>query len=159
MQLNVKTKTIIKRLENFNKTGEFLKYPDMFKRNSCIVKVNNDDYLQEDEFIIRSSSFNLPRQIYLYGKNGTSEDVICFNQWMEIFLNTIEKGYISKNEFKKSDLKYELAIGISYDFRNKAFRRTTWTRENIIDFLSCLFDTKLEEICYQQQDMLEMMVA
>lgn len=159
MPHSVKSSRIKSNLERLNREGEFLKYPDMFKRNSSLVRVNRDDYLVEDEFMIVSSKFNLPRQIYLYGKKQSSEDVIYLNKWMDIFLNTIENGYIEKNDFSKSNLNYELAIGLPFDFRRKAFDGDTWSRYNVIDFLSCLFDTNLEEINYQQQDMLELMVA
>lgn len=159
MQINVKSVNIKNKLEQLNVDGEFIKYPDMFKRNSCLVRINNDDYLNEDEFLIVSSKFNLPRQIYLYGKKESNENIIYLNQWMDIFLDTIENGYISKNDFKKSYLKYELAIGIPYEFRKKAYNEFNWKRNNVIEFLSCLFDAKLEEANYQQQDILELMVA
>lgn len=159
MQLNVKSNNIKNKLEQLNIDGEFIKYPDIFKRNNCLVRVNGDDYLNTDEFLIVSSKFNLPRQIFLYGKKESNENIIYLNQWMDIFLDTIENGYISRSDFKKSYLKYELAIGIPYEFRRKAYNGNNWTKNNIIEFLSCLFDTRLEEINYQQQDILELMVA
>ena len=69
MLLNVNTKYIYKRLNKLNESGEFRKYPSIFLRNSCRVRVNKDDYLTEDEFFISSPYMNLPREIYVYGKN------------------------------------------------------------------------------------------
>lgn len=162
MLLNVNTKYIYKRLNKLNESGEFRKYPSIFLRNSCRVRVNKDDYLTEDEFFISSPYMNLPREIYLYGKKLTKsndENNIYINYWLEVFLRTIEKGYICPKQFKKSTNHYELAIGIPFQYRRMAFSATRWTRSNIVEFLSCLFGTKLQEANYQQQDLLELMVA
>ena len=162
MLLNVNTKYIYKRLNKLNESGEFRKYPSIFLRNSCRVRVNKDDYLTEDEFFISSPYMNLPREIYLYGKKLTKsndENNIYINYWLDIFLKTIEKGYICPKQFKKSTNHYELAIGIPFEYRRMAFSATRWTRSNIVEFLSCLFGTKLQEANYQQQDLLELMVA
>lgn len=162
MLLNVNTKYIYKRLNKLNESGEFRKYPSIFLRNSCRVRVNKDDYLTEDEFFISSPYMNLPREIYLYGKKLTKsndENNIYMNYWLDIFLKTIEKGYICPKQFKKSTNHYELAIGIPFQYRRMAFSATRWTRSNIVEFLSCLFGTKLQEANYQQQDLLELMVA
>lgn len=162
MLLNVNTKYIYKRLNKLNESGEFRKYPSIFLRNSCRVRVNKDDYLTEDEFFISSPYMNLPREIYLYGKKLTKsndENNIYMNYWLEVFLRTIEKGYICPKQFKKSTNHYELAIGIPFQYRRMAFSATRWTRSNIVEFLSCLFGTKLQEANYQQQDLLELMVA
>ncbi len=162
MLLNVNTKYIYKRLNKLNESGEFRKYPSIFLRNSCRVRVNKDDYLTEDEFFISSPYMNLPREIYVYGKKLTKsndENNIYMNYWLDIFLKTIEKGYICPKQFKKSTNHYELAIGIPFQYRRMAFSATRWTRSNIVEFLSCLFGTKLQEANYQQQDLLELMVA
>ncbi len=162
MLLNVNTKYIYKRLNKLNESGEFRKYPSIFLRNSCRVRVNADDYLIEDEFFISSPYMNLPREIYVYGKKLTKsndENNIYMNYWLEVFLQTIEKGYICPKQFKKSTNHYELAIGIPFQYRRMAFSATRWTRSNIVEFLSCLFGTKLQEANYQQQDLLELMVA
>ena len=162
MLLNVNTKYIYKRLNKLNESGEFRKYPSIFLRNSCRVRVNKDDYLTEDEFFISSPYMNLPREIYLYGKKLTKsndENNIYMNYWLEVFFFTIEKGYICPKQFKKSTNHYELAIGIPFQYRRMAFSATRWTRSNIVEFLSCLFGTKLQEANYQQQDLLELMVA
>ncbi len=162
MLLNVNTKYIYKRLNKLNESGEFRKYPSIFLRNSCRVRVNADDYLIEDEFFISSPYMNLPREIYVYGKKLTKsndENNIYMNYWLEVFLRTIEKGYICPKQFKKSTNHYELAIGIPFQYRRMAFSATRWTRSNIVEFLSCLFGTKLQEANYQQQDLLELMVA
>lgn len=160
MPLNVKSKTIISRLNSLDESGEFKKYPGMFLRNSARVRVNPDDYLRKDDFIIVSPYFNLPREIYLYGKRSRTadDDNIYLNYWMSIFLKTIENGNLSYDCFEKSTSKYELTVGIPYSFRKSAFL-STWTRQDVINFLSCLFDVKLEEANYQQQDLLELMVA
>ena len=162
MLLNVNTKYIYKRLNKLNESGEFRKYPSIFLRNSCRVRVNADDYLIEDEFFISSPYMNLPREIYVYGKKLTKsndENNIYMNYWLEVFLRTIEKGYICPKQFKKSTNHYELAIGIPFQYRRMAFSATRWTRSNIVEFLSCLFGTTLQEANYQQQDLLELMVA
>lgn len=161
MLLNVNTKVIYRKLKKLDESGEFRKYPSLFLRNSCRVRVNKDDYLKEDEFFISSPYMNLPREIYVYGKKSkrNDENNIYINYWLEIFLKTIENGYICPNHFKKTTNKYELAIGIPYQYRRMAFSASNWTRSNIVEFLSCLFGTKLQEANYQQQDLLELMVA
>ena len=137
MLLNVNTKYIYKRLNKLNESGEFRKYPSIFLRNSCRVRVNADDYLIEDEFFISSPYMNLPREIYVYGKKLTKsndENNIYMNYWLEVFLRTIEKGYICPKQFKKSTNHYELAIGIPFQYRRMAFSATRWTRSNIVEF-------------------------
>ena len=92
MLLNVNTKYIYKRLNKLNESGEFRKYPSIFLRNICRVRVNADDYLIEDEFFISSPYMNLPREIYVYGKKLTKsndENNIYINYWLDIFLKTI----------------------------------------------------------------------
>lgn len=160
MPLNVKSLNIEDKLNMLNNTGEFKKYPEKMLGKIAKVKVNPDNFLYEDEFIITSYHSNLPREIYLYGKKDTynTEDNIYFNYWMDIFLKTIENGYLNYDKFEKNNSKYELTIGLPYSFRKDAYCKT-WCRKNIIEFLSCLFDVKLEEIEYQQQDLLELMVA
>ena len=74
---------------------------------------------------------------------------------MNIFLKTIEKGYLQKYDFKKNKSKTELSIGLPLEFRRRAFNYKEWKKENIIDFLSCLFNTTLEEGEYKQQDLWE----
>lgn len=160
MSLNIKDKNINKKLKELQESGELKKYPAALLRNSCRVRVNADDFLIEDEFILVSPYFNLPRDIYIYGKQGyQTEDNIYLNYWLDIFYKTIENGLICPQQFKKSELKFELTIGMSKEFRTKAYNYHTWTRNNIIEFLSCLFDTRLEEANYQQQDLLELMAA
>lgn len=160
MPLNVKSKNIIEKLNMLDETGDFKKYPMMMLRNTARVRVNPDDYLMKDDFMIVSPYFNLPREIYLYGKKGSSavEDNIYFNYWMDVFVRTIEHGYINYDKFEKSNSKYEMTIGIPFEFRKSAYYNY-WSRENVINFLSCLFDVRLEEVDYQQQDMLELMAA
>ena len=47
-----------------------------------------------------------------------------------------------------------------YEYRCNAFSGREWNRNNIISFLSCLFDNELEEADFEQQDFLEeLMVA
>ena len=161
MSLNINDENIKDELKSLQESGELKKYPIALLRNNCTVRVNPDDYLKSDEFIIISSYSNLPRNIYIYGKGRQtySGDDIYLNYWLYIFLKTIEKGEIYPHQFEKSQLKFELAIGISNEFRAKAYQYNTWSRNNIIEFLSCLFDTKLEEVTYQQEDLLETMVA
>lgn len=158
MLLNVKSKKIFEKLNTLNESGEFKKYPGSMLRNNSRVRVNPDDYFMSDEFFIVSPYCNLPREIYLYGKRSSNDDNIFLNYWMNIFLKSIENGYLNYEHFDKSTSKYELTIGIPYNFRRRAFERT-WTRKDIIQFLSCLFDVKLEEANYQQQDLLELMAA
>ena len=136
MPLNVKSKKIFEKLNTLNDSGEFKKYPGSMLRNNSIVRVNPDDYLMADEFFIVSPYCNLPKEIYLYGKRGSNDDNIFLNYWMNIFLKSIENGYLNYEHFDKSTSKYELTIGIPYNFRRRAFERT-WTRKDIIQFLSC----------------------
>lgn len=70
MLLNVNTKIIYRKLKKLDESGEFRKYPSLFLKNSCRVRVNKDDYLKEDEFFISSPLINLPREIYVYGKKS-----------------------------------------------------------------------------------------
>ena len=46
---NVQDEREIKKLSN---SKRFSKYPTMFLSNTCVVRVNKDDCLQEDEFTI-----------------------------------------------------------------------------------------------------------
>ena len=78
---------------------------------------------------------------------------------MKIFLKTVEKGNLYKYDFEKSDSKIELCIGLPLVFRYEAYNYNSWKRENIIEFLSCLFDTYLEESEYEQQDLFEELAA
>lgn len=158
MLLNVNSKKIMEKLEKLDKDGEFKKYPGNRLSSSSLVRVNPDDYLTGDEFFIVSPYCNLPREIYLYGKRGASDDAIYLNYWMNVFLKSIETGNLIYDRFNKSDSPNELTIGIPYNFRMNAFRRT-WNRQDVIQFLSCLFDIRLEEACYQQQDILDLMAA
>lgn len=157
MPLNVKSQNILSKLTLLNNTGEFKKYPTSMLKNNSRVRVNRDSYLVEDDFIIVSPYFNLPREIYIYGKS-TGEDNIFLNYWMPVFLNTVENGYLNFESFKKSTSKYEMTIGLPYSYRSKAYSKA-WQRENIIEFLSCLFNVRLEQANYQQEDMLDLMVA
>lgn len=161
MSLNIKDRNLIEKLSLLQESGELKKYPLGLLRYNCTVKVNPDDYLKADEFMICSSYSNLPRNIYLYGKgdNYNSEDNIYLNYWLDVFFKTIENGKIYPQQFDKSQSKFELTIGISRVFREKAYSYNTWTRKNIIEFLSCLLDTNLEEANYQQEDLLEEMAA
>ncbi len=154
--INVKDKRAIKRLYN---SKRFKKYPDMFLSNTCTVRVNADDALNADEFIISSKYRILPRKIYLYGKKArrnleNNNNLYC-NYWLDIFFKTIEEGNICKYDFEKADSIMELSIGLTREFRMIAFNHRTWTRQNIITFLSCLFNNELEEVCYEQADLLE----
>ena len=74
---------------------------------------------------------------------------------MNIFLKTIENGYLTKFEFKKSKLENELTIGVPLKFRQSAFNYSNWNRENIVSFLSCLFNTEIELVEYEQQDLMD----
>ena len=82
----------------------------------------------------------------MYGKKGRNDnaDNLYLNYWLKVFLKTVEKGNLYKNDFEKSNSKIELCIGLPFLFRYQAFKNSTWTRENIIEFLSCLFDTYIE---------------
>ena len=64
-KFNVQDKREIKKLTN---SKRFSKYPSMFLRNTCEVRVNHDDGFEKDKFVLYSKTNNLPRKIYLYGK-------------------------------------------------------------------------------------------
>lgn len=151
---DVTSEKMIKMLTHSNR---FTKYPSMFLGNTCKVIVNGDDYLLGDEFIIESKYKILPKTIRLYGKklHYQDKDTIFLNYWMDVFLKTIEQGKLSRADFEKSDSKLDLCIGLSKYFRSEAFRCRTWTRGNVINFLSCLFDKELYEVNYKQQDLFE----
>lgn len=156
---NTSDKRMIKKLTG---SKRFLKYPNMFLNTTCQVRVNGDDALQQDEFIIRSKNKILPRKIYIYGKktkDSREEDSLFLNYWMEIFFKTVEKGYLCKHEFEKSNSKLELCIGLPLRYRIKAFGRRKWSRNNIIQFLCCLFDSELKEENYEQQDLLDLFLS
>ena len=157
LKYNMEDQKDIKKLDY---SKRFLKYPDMFLVKSCEVKVNVDYFLQADSFIIYCKKKVLPRKIYLYGKKGKEcdGDNLYLNYWLKVFLKTVEKGNLYKQDFEKSDSKIELCIGLPYKFRKDAFR-SVWTRKNIIEFLSCLFDTYIEEAEYKQEDFFEKLVA
>ena len=158
LRYNVEDEREMKKL-TFSK--RFTKYPDMFLTNSCEVKVNADDFLQENSFIIKCNLKILPRKIFLYGKKNRNyiDDDLFLNYWMDIFLKTVEKGYLHKYDFQKSSLKTELCIGLPLEFRRRAFDYKNWTKQSVIKFLSCLFDTTLEESEYDQQDLFDELVA
>lgn len=152
---DISDKRTIKKLSN---SKRFLKYPDMFLNNVCQVRVNKDDALCLDEFTIRSKNKILPRKIYLYGKKTNDieeENCLYLNYWMQIFMKTLENGYLYKHDFEKSNSKLELTIGLPLRYRLKAFNNRTWSRNDVIQFLSCLFDSELKEETYEQQDLLE----
>ncbi len=150
----------LKDIKKLDYSKRFLKYPDMFLGKNCEVKINGDDFFRADSFIICCKKKVLPRRIYIYGKKGRDydSDNLYLNYWLKVFLRTVEKGNLFKQNFEKSDSKIELCIGLPYKFRRDAFRRT-WTRKNIIEFLSCLFDTYIEEAEYKQEDFFEQLVA
>lgn len=162
MQFDVSNKNLMKRLTKANETGRFKEYPKYLLDNTCIVKVNRDDYLTGDEFMIISDTYVLPRCIRIYGKKhkaGTNDqDNIYFNYWLEIFTKTIQSGYICKNNFNKS-MPTDLAIGLSMTFRMNSFQYSNWNKEKIIKFLGCLFGTNIKESNYYQPNVLELMVA
>lgn len=135
----------------------FTKYSDYFLSNTCTVRVNADDFFIGDEFVIQCKNKILPRRIYLYGKKNTSpvDDCIYLNYWLPVFLNTVEEGYLVKNDFEKSNSSMELAIGLPLEYRKSAFNCTRWSRNSIIEFLSCLFNIELREADFEQQDLLE----
>ena len=62
---------------------------------------------------------------------------------------------LHKYNFEKCTSKSELCIGLPLEYRCHAFNYESWKKENIIDFLSCLFNTILEEGEYKQQDLWE----
>lgn len=153
---NVCDKRMIKKLEN---SKRFMKYPEMFLSNTCKVRVNSDDFLLKDEFIIQSKYRILPRRINLYGKksisNSNSEDNLYLNYWMPVFLKTVERGNLIKYDFPKSDSKQELCIGLSFKYRAFAFNYRTWMKSDVIKFLKCLFNDELFEAEFEQQDILD----
>ena len=156
---NVSDKRMIKKLSN---SKRFLKYPDMFLNTTCQVRVNGDDGLRQDEFIIRSKNKILPRKIYIYGKKSREkgeEDCLFLNYWMQIFFKTVENGYLYKHNFEKSNSKLELTIGLPLKYRLKAFGGKKWSRNDVILFLGCLFDSQLKEEEYEQQDLLESLLS
>lgn len=158
-QYNVQDKRDVKKLCH---SKRFPKYPDMFLSNTSEIKINPDELLQKDEFVINSKSKVLPRRIYLYGKKtigNQEENNIYLNYWTDIFLKTVEKGNLYKFDFNKSDSKLEMCIGLPLKYRCVAFRYKNWTRQNVIEFLACLFDCEIEETNYQQQDLLETLLV
>lgn len=155
---DVQNKRDVKKLYH---SKRFPKYPDMFLSNTCQIRVNPDELLKQDEFVIYSKSKILPKKIYLYGKktNHQEENNIYLNYWTDIFLKTIERGSLYKYDFNKSDSQLEMCIGLPLKYRSAAFRYNNWTRENIIAFLTCLFDVEIEETDYEQQDLFENLMA
>ena len=147
---NVQDEREIKKLNN---SKRFPKYPTMFLSNTCIVRVNKDECLEKDEFTIYCKCKNLPRKIYLYGKktNYMEENDIFLNYWLNVFFKTVEEGNLCKYDFSK----LEMTIGLPLQYRVKAFNCYNWTRKRVIEFLSCLFDSEIEEADYEQQDFLE----
>ena len=161
MSLNIKDNKFDDKLNQLLENEELKKYHTILLTNSCRVRVNPDDYLMTEDFILVSPYFNLPRSIYIYGKaeETNSEDNIYLNYWFDVFSKTIEKGNIIPQQFKKSEIKYELTIGLSKEFRGRAYNYNTWDKNNIIEFLCCLFNSTLQEAKFQQQDLLDQMVA
>lgn len=158
-KFNVQDKREVKKLIN---SKRFPKYPSMFLKNTCEVRVNPDDGLNKDKFILHSKTCNLPRKIFIYGKKTIREEEndIYLNYWLDVFLKTVETGRLCKYDFDKSDSKLELCIGLPYEYRIYAFKYEQWKRKNIVEFLSCLFDCDLEILDYEQQDLLDnLMVA
>lgn len=159
MQFDVSKGNVLKRLNNANESGSFIKYPDFLLGKTCLVKVNGDDYLKQEEFMIRADFPILPRSIMIYGKKHkpgeNDKDNIYLNYWLEIFLKTIECGKITNRLFKKSLSKNELAIGLPLTFRMNAFNCYTWGKEDIIKFLSCLFGIEIQESYFHQQIFLD----
>lgn len=123
MSLNINDKKLIEKLNECKENGELSQYPKTLLRNSCTVRVNPDDYLQTDEFIIISPYANLPRNIYLYGKGDYDSDNIYINFWFDTFFKTIETGVICPEKFKKSDIIYEFTLGLTKEFRRSAYNR------------------------------------
>ena len=159
MQYDVSKKNIIKRLYRANESGKFKKYPDFLLGKTCLVKVNGDDCLVQEEFMIRADFAILPRSIVVYGKkHKQGEDDtnnIYLNYWLEIFLKTIECGKMQNRVFKKTANKNELAIGLPIMFRLNAFNGASWTKKDIIRFLSCLFGIEIQESYFHQQIFLD----
>ena len=83
----------------------------------------------------------------------------AFGQPSWRILKTIENGKLCKYEFKKSNSKVELTIGIPLKLRYQAYYHRNWNRGNIIEFLSCLFNIPVEETEYEQQDFIEQMLV
>ena len=153
-----------KRIKMLRFSKRFKKYPDCFLSNCCRVKVNSDDYLVKDEFTIYCKDKILPRRIYIYGKKRKrgirdDDDKLFLNYWMEVFLRTIESGKLYMQKFEKTTSKTELSIGIPFELRYRAFKNRNWTRDNIIEFISCLFDMPVEQTQYEQQDLFEEFLA
>src|SRR5699024_9865453 len=100
LKYNMEDQKDIKKLDY---SKRFLKYPDMFLVKSCEVKVNGDDFLKADSFIIYCKKKVLPRKIYLYGKKGKEcdGDNLYLNYWLKVFLKTVEKGNLYKQDFEK----------------------------------------------------------
>lgn len=92
-------------------------------------------------------------------QNHIEEDNLYLNYWMKVFFKTVEKGKLFKHDFEKSNSKLELTIGIPIKFRANAYKLNTWTRLNVIEFLSCLFNIPIEEAEYEQQDLIEQLMA
>ena len=97
----------------------------------------------------------------MYGKKGRNDNAnnLYLNYWLKVFLKTVERGNLYKNDFEKSNSKIELCIDLPFKFRYLAFNCNSWSRNNIIEFLSCLFDIYIEEAQYEQQDLFEELVA
>ncbi len=159
MQYDVSKKNIIRRLNNANESGKFKKYPDFLLGKTCLVKVNGDDFLKKEEFMIKADYPVLPRSIVVYGKkhkpSEDDTDNIYINYWMEIFLKTIECGKIQNRQFKRSANKNELTIGLPLMFRMNAFNSCIWSKANVIKFLSCLFGIEIQESYFHQQIFLD----
>ena len=156
---DVNNKREMKKLCN---SKRFPKYPTMFLSKTCQVRVNSDDCLKSDNFTVYCKSRILPRKIFLFGKKTRTdeENDIFLNYWLGVFFSTIEEGILHKYDFNKSDTKLELCIGLPLKYRTKAFKYKNWTRENVREFLECLFNCELEEADYEQQDLLDnIMVA
>lgn len=155
---NVKDKREMKKLCN---SKRFPKYPGMFLSKTCQVRVNGDDSLRTDSFSICCKYRILPRKIFLYGKKTKpiEENDIFLNYWMGVFFETIEEGNLHKYDFSKSNSKVELCIGLPLRYRTKAFHYKVWTRENVLEFLSCLFNCEIKEADFEQQDLFESMIA
>lgn len=151
-----------KRIKMLYQSNRFPKYPDGCLSNFCRVKINQDDYLKEDEFTIYCKSKILPRKMYIYGKKRRQrmeDNNLYLNYWLEVFLKTIEYGKLSKADFEKSNSKVELTIGIPLDLRANAYKYNTWNRGNVIEFISCLFNMPVEETQYEQQDFIEQLMV
>ena len=155
-KFNIEDQRDVIKLKN---SKRFPKYPNEILSNICEVKVNGDEYLKEDEFLIKSKYNILPKKIFIYGKKSTrnsqSNDNLYTNYWLEIFLKTIEKGLLCKYDLNKNNSASTLEIGLTFDFRRYAFNHIVWTRDKIIKYLSCLFGNTLEEADFKQEDFIE----